>query len=352
MNKILLSSTTDHSKYGSILWPIVIFFGWCINKIFVLWTEVLHLPETGSVAVAIALLTIIIYMLLLPLTYRQQKFSILSRKMQPEIKKVQDKYQNRRDQASMQAMQDETSAIYDKYGISPMGSCVQLLIQMPILFALYRVFYNIHDFIEGSDAAYAIFNLSIDSVPWTVIKENFSSHIGLAIVAVLFPVVSYLSQVLNMKVTQANNPTDPKDPQAQQMKTMNMMMPLMSGFIAFTVPVGLSFYWIIGAVVRTIQSVILNKHFENIDLDKIIERNKEKAQRKAEKRGIRRAQIYNAANMSTKNTNSMSSKAGSVNQKQADLDRANELRQNARKNSLSAKANKVNEFNNKNNKNK
>ena len=62
--------------------------------------------------------------------------------MQPEMKKIQDKYKNRKDEASMMAMNQETQAVYAKYGVSPSGSCVQLLIQMPILFALYRVIYS------------------------------------------------------------------------------------------------------------------------------------------------------------------------------------------------------------------
>ena len=150
-----------------------------------------------------------------------------------------------------------------------------------------------------------------------------------------------------MKVAQTN--TDPNDPTMAQMRTMNLMMPLMSGFIAFTVPVGLSFYWIIGAVVRTVQQVILNKHFEKIDLADLIEANKEKAAKKAEKRGIRRAQIYNAANMSTKNK--LSDKANYVNDSVDRLEKANDMRKNARKGSLASKANLVNDFNN-NNKNK
>ena len=152
-----------------------------------------------------------------------------------------------------------------------------------------------------------------------------------------------------MKVAQTN--TDPNDPTMAQMRTMNLMMPLMSGFIAFTVPVGLSFYWIIGAVVRTVQQVILNKHFEKIDLADLIEANKEKAAKKAEKRGIRRAQIYNAANMSTKNK--LSDKANYVNDSVDILEKANDMRKNARKGSLASKANLVNDFNNNNiNKNK
>lgn len=102
-----------------------------------------------SVVLSIVIITIIIYMCLLPLTIKQQKFSKLSQKMQPEMQAIQAKYKNKKDQASMMAMQEETQLLYQKYGISPMGSCVQMLIQMPILFALYRVFYNIPAYLSG-----------------------------------------------------------------------------------------------------------------------------------------------------------------------------------------------------------
>ena len=78
-----------------------------------------------------------------PLQIKQQKFSKLSSVMQPELMKIQKKYQNKKDQASMQKMQEETSAVYQKYGVSPKGSCVQLLIQLPILWSLWHVIQNI-----------------------------------------------------------------------------------------------------------------------------------------------------------------------------------------------------------------
>ena len=61
--------------------------------------------------------------------------------MNPELQAIQKKYKNRKDNESMMAMNQETQAVYAKYGVSPTGSCVQLLIQMPILFSLYRVIY-------------------------------------------------------------------------------------------------------------------------------------------------------------------------------------------------------------------
>lgn len=78
---------------------------------------------------------------MMPLTVKQQKFSKLSAKMNPELQAIQAKYKNKKDNESMMKMNEETQAVYAKYGVSATGSCVQLLIQMPILFALYRVIY-------------------------------------------------------------------------------------------------------------------------------------------------------------------------------------------------------------------
>ena len=138
------------------------------------------------------------------------------------------------------------------------------------------------------------------------------------------------------------------DQMAQQMKTMNMLMPLMSLYITFVTPVGLGIYWAFGAIVRTVQQIFLNKHFEKIDLEAIIEANKEKAAKKAEKRGIRQAQIYEAARMNTRK--SMADKATISSELKETLDKAEELRASAPKTSMAAKANLVKEYNEKNNK--
>ncbi len=98
--------------------------------------DMIGLPNVG---VAIILFTIIINLLMLPLTLKQQKFSKLNAKINPEIQAIRDKYKGKQDQQSQMAMNQEVQMVYAKYGVSPTGSCVQLLIQMPILFALYRV---------------------------------------------------------------------------------------------------------------------------------------------------------------------------------------------------------------------
>ena len=410
---------------GSILGPIAKLLGWIMDKIYV----VLSMLGIENVALTIVLFTIFIYLCLFPLTYRQQKFSVLTRKMQPEIKAVQDKYKGKKDQASMMAQQEETQMIYDKYGISPAGSCVQILIQFPILFALYRVFYNVPAYVGSvkdifsdlttgimatdgyADKMQTIFdaanlrnvtvdltttdtsamknylvdiiyklsdsgwdslsdafpslsdtissthsvlnsvnyflNLSISDTPLNQITSGWSAgNYLLVIAAILIPVCAYLSQVLNIKLMPQNS-TDQNDQMARQMKTMNMMMPLMSFFIAFTTPVGLGVYWIAGALIRAVQQYFLNKHFEKIDLQSIIDKNKEKAAAKKEKRGERQAQIYNAATMNTKQ--SMASKATISSDKADVLNKAEAARSKAKAGSLASKANMVKEFNEKKN---
>ena len=133
-----------------IIGPIAELIGIIMNGIFVVLSKI-GLPNVG---LSIIFMTILIYMLMLPLTIRQQKFSKLQRKMQPELQKIQKKYQGRKDSASVAAQQEEMKQVYDKYGVSASGSCVQLLIQMPILFALYRVFYNVPAYLSSVKAAF------------------------------------------------------------------------------------------------------------------------------------------------------------------------------------------------------
>ncbi len=130
---------------GKILGPIAKVLGYILNLIF-MGIEKIGVP---NIALAIILFTIVIYLLLMPLTIKQQKYSKLSAKMNPEIQAIQAKYKGKKDQASMAAMNEETQAVYKKYGVSPSGSCVQLIIQMPILFALYRVIYNVPAYVDS-----------------------------------------------------------------------------------------------------------------------------------------------------------------------------------------------------------
>ena len=135
------------SGYGD--WPIIKQIAWLLGQVMNGIFNVLSKIGIENIGVCIIIFTIIIYTLMIPLTIKQQKFSKFSAKMNPEIQAVQKKYQNKKDEASMMAMNEETKAIYTKYGVSPTGSCVQLLIQMPILFALYQVIMRVPAYVTG-----------------------------------------------------------------------------------------------------------------------------------------------------------------------------------------------------------
>ncbi len=145
MSDILL---TQYS--GRIVGPIAKLLGYIMEGIFVLLDKI-GIPNIG---LSIILFTIVIYLLLMPLTIRQQKFSKLSVRMNPELQAIQAKYKGKNDNESMMAMNMETKAVYAKYGVSPSGSCVQLLIQMPILFALYRVIYSMPAYVSKIKEAF------------------------------------------------------------------------------------------------------------------------------------------------------------------------------------------------------
>lgn len=425
---------------GSILGPIAKLLGMLMDWIYSGISDITG-GRVESVVLSIVIITIIIYMCLLPLTIKQQKFSKLSQKMQPEMQAIQAKYKDKKDQASMMAMQEETQLLYQKYGISPMGSCVQMLIQMPILFALYRVFYNIPAYLSGvkgsftglvdsiqqtsgyqdtlvslmekynvvtssglnaSNAAskladasgdtlsnYIIdilyklpskgwdalmdgkffdgiqsavekthdallhFNyflgLNISDTPWYIIKSNFTDKpdkwLLFVILALLIPVLSYLTQMLNIKLMP--QATNGNDQMANQMKMMNLMMPLMSLFICFTVPVGLGIYWICSALVRGIQQFFVNRHIENLDLEAVMAKNEEKAKKKREKMGLSEDYIKKAAQIKTKSIDSKANVSASADTEEK-LAKAAEYKANAKAGSLASKANMVKEFNERN----
>ena len=415
---------------GAILGPIAKFLGWIMNGMYVLMEKI----GISNVGLSIILFTIVIYMLMFPLTYKQQKFSKLSQKMNPELQAVQKKYKDKKDPTSMQNMQTETQMIYEKYGVSPAGNCVQMLIQFPLLLALYRVFMNVPAYISsvkqvymglvdnimatsgyqdtmaqlvtdlnlrtvavdftatdtttlqnyivdvlykmnssGWDALKSAFPgltdsisstygvvshvnqfllLNISDTPLEIIKSGFANHSYLiAVLALLIPVISYLTQVLSIKLMPTASGSD-NDQMAQQMKMMNRTMPLFSLVMCFTVPVGLGIYWIASAVVRSIQQFVLNKHFDKINLDDIIAKNQEKAKKRREKMGISENQITNAARMNTRQVSAPSPKSSvkTTAEKELEVEKAAAKKANARPDSMAAKANLVRDFNERNNK--
>ena len=145
-----------------IIGDVARILGWIMNVLFNFLNNVFGIQNIG---LCIILFTVLIYLLMLPLTVKQQKFSKLSAKMNPELQQIQKKYKNKKDNTSMMAMNEETQAVYAKYGVSPTGSCLQMLIQLPILFALYRVIMGIPAYVSGVKEVFTELANQIMAVP-------------------------------------------------------------------------------------------------------------------------------------------------------------------------------------------
>lgn len=138
MNFILATEST-----WTWLYPVLKLLGFIMNWIF----EGLNAIGLPNIGLSIILFTLVIKVLLIPLSIKQQKFSRLQAVMQPELTAIQNKYKGKTDNASVMAQQEETKAVYNKYGTSMTGGCLQTLIQMPILLALYQVIYKMPGYI-------------------------------------------------------------------------------------------------------------------------------------------------------------------------------------------------------------
>jgi YidC/Oxa1 family membrane protein insertase len=441
---LLTQNSTPIFKY------VVKLLGLIMNAIF----ELLELIGIPNIGLSIILFTIVIYLLLLPLTVKQQKFSKLSAKMNPEIQAIQNKYKGKQDNDSMMAMNAETKAVYAKYGVSPSGSCVQLLIQMPILIALYRVIYAMPAYVTRLGNAFGVLadkimstadgveyiqtltaasyykknfaiegntrNAIIDtlnkvsSTDMTALAEKFGlseltyngnlilsndSHRGLIdtynnflglnignspmdtmksafaagnylllIGAISIPVLAAITQWINYKLmpqadTSNNkskqNTNDTAEAMQQSMKTMNTVMPIMSAWFCLTLPAGMGLYWVVGAVARSIQQVLINKHIDKMDIDAEIAKNEEKYKEKLRKQGIDPAKLNAAARTSTKNLSSKTSYQNNASKRpvKTEEEKAEDIRKsteyynkNAKPGSLASRANMVKQYNEKNNK--
>ena len=139
MSFIFLSQVTT-----PVIGWIATLLGWIMNGVYCLLDNI----GIANVGLSIILYTIIVYMCMYPLTVKQQKLSRMTAYIQPEISEIQNKYRGKRDQASQMAMNEEVQGVYAKYGVSPYGSCLPLIIQLPLLFALYGVIQNIPGYIS------------------------------------------------------------------------------------------------------------------------------------------------------------------------------------------------------------
>ncbi len=268
---------------GDIIDFIALLMGYIMQALFFI---------TGgfNIGLCIILFTIIVRLIMMPMTIKQQRFSKLSAMMQPEIAAIQNKYKGKNDTASIQKMQLETKAVYEKYGTSPTGGCLQMFIQLPIFYGIFAVVRDIPYYVprvkalfepvisaitgvtnynqvlidsglttaayDTEDALLRFLN-AFSSEQWETLKNAFTSYgngisdtiaqqsekilhvnnffgINLATapgfklsLALLIPLLAGLTQWLSVKLMQSKNPVNNDDENNTAAQSMKMMNTMM-----------------------------------------------------------------------------------------------------------------------------
>ena len=190
--------------------------GWVLEQI---------VAVTHSYGLGIILTTIIVRLLLFPLTLSQNKNMVAMRKIQPEINEI-----NKKDANNKEEQQKLTMELYQKHKINPLGGCLPMLVQLPILWAFFRVLQNI-----PADETAVFFGL------WGLSKAD---------PFYIFPILASATTFLQSKLTMTGDATQ---------KSMLIVMPLMIGFFSLNLPSGLVLYWITSNVFSIVQQAWINK---------------------------------------------------------------------------------------------
>jgi YidC/Oxa1 family membrane protein insertase len=217
-----LRKLVDFGWLGLIARPLFLWLKWTYNHI---------VPNWGW---AIVIQTLIINLALLPLRIAQMKSMLKMQRVAPQIKSIQEKYKkySMRDPRK-QAMNEEIAAIYKTEGVNPAGGCLPLIIQMPFLFAYYRML----------GVA-----LDLRLAHWAWVPDLSSPdpyHV--------LPIAVIISMLFMQRMT----PQAGMDPQQQKM--MNLFMPVMLGFISWNLAAGLCLYWSVGNLIGIVQQLVMNR---------------------------------------------------------------------------------------------
>ncbi len=266
----------------------------------------------GSYIFALLFFAIAMKLILFPFGIKQQKNSVKQARLRPKEQAIREKYAGRTDKVTQQKMQEEIMALYQRENFNPMGGCLPLLLQFPILFALFQVVYNPlrhvlgltkdmvteigRNLILGGHAAATELRYDIniinklrdlseaefDKVVGGIDKLNNISDLpkmdilGLDLSRtpgnfssgnywlLIIPVVTFLGVYFSMKLTRkfTYQPTQQVNTDAGcSTKTMDLMMPLMSTFFAFMYPAVLGIYWIYQNLLGVVQQIALAKMF-------------------------------------------------------------------------------------------
>lgn len=214
---------------NALVGPLTTFFEFVHNGV----KTVFATPDM-SYGITIIVFTAIIRLLLLPLSIKQIKSTNKMSEIQPELKKIQQKYKN-----DPQKGQQEMTKLYQENGVNPLGGCLPVLIQMPILFALFTLFRSLEG-IEG--VGFAL-------LPWI-------TDLSLPDKFYILPIMSAVATFVSMKIGQpANNESSGN----MNMNTMNIAMTGMILFAAIKMNAALVLYWTVNNLFQLVQTLVLKK---------------------------------------------------------------------------------------------
>lgn len=214
----------------TIFKPITDFFT-VLFEIFLNFVKGLGVTDVGlQYVLAVTILTIVIRLCLLPFNIKSARSTQKMQEIQPEVKKLQEKYKNDPQKANMELMK-----VYKENKVSMTGGCLPALLPLPILMALYGVFYNI----EVSGSFLWINDLGKPD-QWFILP-------------ILAALTTYIPSYLMSKAAPS-----PAEGGGMNMSTMNIMMSLMMGFMAIKFPSILVIYWVLGGIIQLLTTYFIN----------------------------------------------------------------------------------------------
>lgn len=198
----------------------------------------------GSTAVSIIIITLLIRFALFPMTRKTVLQSENMKKAQPEIQKIEKKYEGKTDNESMTKKGQEMMAVYKKYEIKPLSGCLFAFIQLPILLAFWEAINRVPAIFEGK-----FLGLSMGTTPSSAMAAGDWYYIFICIILIA---VTYFSYKLNPSM--AGN-----EQMAKQQKMMTTIMTIFIGFMSFTLPTAIAFYWITSSVFTILQNFLIKR---------------------------------------------------------------------------------------------
>lgn len=201
-----------------------------------------------NLIIGLILMTLIVRVAMIPLYKRQIKSQAEMAKVQPEMKAIQNKYKDRKDQESKIKQNQEIQALYARHGVNPLAGCLPLLLQMPLLFAFYDAIQNLLLYGDNTLDAYGVADYST-----TLFGFDFSHP--LIWVAALAAISTYYST--HVATLGAPKPDPAAGPDI--MKTMKIVMPVMIFVMGLALPGALSIYWLTGNLVTIAQTLVIKR---------------------------------------------------------------------------------------------